>query len=71
MHAGTYSSISSPGGVFESTNGGESWNPDGLCDLQVIAFAFPKSRLSTVYAGTSQGVWSITKTNHDRPVERP
>jgi len=71
VYAGTYNDISNPGGVFKSTNGGESWKPDGLHGLQVNALAFPKSHPSIVYAGTSQGVWSITMTSHERPMERP
>src|SRR6266849_7519246 len=53
LYAGT------PGGVFKSANGGESWNPvnTGLSSSSVRALAIDPLTPATLYAGTSGGVF--------------
>src|SRR6266849_4029201 len=51
LYAGT------PGGVFKSANGGESWNPvnTGLSSSSVRALAIDPLTPATLYAGTNGG----------------
>jgi photosystem II stability/assembly factor-like uncharacterized protein len=52
LYAGTHH-----GGVFESTNGGSSWNAvnTGLTDTSVLALAINPTTPTTLYAGTNSG----------------
>jgi photosystem II stability/assembly factor-like uncharacterized protein len=52
MYAGGIS-----GGVFKSTNGGESWTPigDALANLDVSALAIDKNDPNTIFASTGEG----------------
>jgi len=45
------------GGVFKSTNGGESWTPigDALANLDVSALAIDKNDPQTIFASTGEG----------------
>lgn len=52
--------VSTTMGVFESTNGGESWQKrmDGMTEvLMVVALALDPTRPQMMYAGTSGGVY--------------
>src|SRR6266571_4356974 len=50
------------GGVFKSTNGGNSWSAvnTGLPDLEIFALALDPTTPTTVYAGTVHGVFKST-----------
>ncbi len=50
------------GGVFKSTNGGNSWNPinTGLTTPDVRILAIDPTATQTLYAGTGQGVFKTT-----------
>ncbi|HSB04190.1 MAG TPA: BACON domain-containing carbohydrate-binding protein [Thermodesulfobacteriota bacterium] len=50
------------GGVFKSTNWGESWSPinNGLTNTHVTILAIDPSDPSTIYAGTNGGVFEST-----------
>ena len=52
------------GGVFKSTNGGDSWSPinDGLTSLNVQALAIDPVTTTTLYAGTAgEGFFKLTE----------
>ena len=49
LYAGT-----AGGGVFKSSNGGESWTAVGLANTYIHALAIDPSTTATVYAGTSR-----------------
>src|SRR6266849_1616397 len=53
LYAGT------PGGVFKSANGGESWSPvnTGLSSSAIRALVVDPQTPTTLYAGTSGGVF--------------
>ena len=56
----THLFVSTTMGVFESTNGGESWQKkmDGMKEvLMVVALALDPTRPEVMYAGTSGGVY--------------
>jgi len=44
--------VGTDGGVFRSTNGGNSWTPVGLTNLRVVSFTLTNG---TLYAGTDGG----------------
>jgi hypothetical protein len=50
------------GGVFKSTNGGQSWTAvnDGLTDIFIDALAIDPSEPATLYAGGSSGLFKST-----------
>jgi photosystem II stability/assembly factor-like uncharacterized protein len=58
LYAGTgdLSDLGRAGGVFKSTDGGESWIPAGLPGQWVLALAVHPRRPAMVCAGTDQGV---------------
>lgn len=65
LYAGTYVSTGSPGGVFKSTNAGNTWEAvdTGLptADISVVALAIDPTTPTTLYAGTySYGVFKST-----------
>jgi uncharacterized repeat protein (TIGR01451 family) len=55
-----------PGGVFKSSNAGNSWAPSGLSDVSIIdALAINPQNHSTIYAGTTDGVFkTIDSAGH-------
>jgi len=63
------------GGVFKSSNGGQSWTAvnAGLTNTYVITLAIDPSAPATLYAGTnSGGVFRFVAASPDRqPVQRP
>ena len=48
------------GGVFRSTDGGNTWTPAGLANRVVRALAIDPSTPTTLYAGTGGGVFRST-----------
>ena len=57
-----YASVGWGGGVYQSIDGGASWTPlnNGLEGANPWALALNPGPLSTLYAGTSHGVFSFT-----------
>src|SRR5439155_23980233 len=55
-----YAGAGFDGGVFKSTNGGESWRLIGLRDDDVEALAINPAKSQTVYAGTLNGLFKST-----------
>jgi hypothetical protein len=59
----TIYSIDSPEGISRSTDGGTTWNPanSGLpAYVQAVALVIDPLKSSTLYAGTSQGIFKST-----------
>jgi photosystem II stability/assembly factor-like uncharacterized protein len=52
-----YAAIQTPSGVQASQDGGTSWENFGLDGIVVHALAFSSSATSTLYAGTSNGLY--------------
>src|SRR5262249_51460449 len=53
-------SWSNPSQLIKSTDGGLSWNATGLADVDVLTLAIDPLTPTTLYAGTSDGVYKST-----------
>ena len=64
LYVGGFDSSTRIGGVFKSTDGGQSWSAlnAGLTTSRVWHLAIDPQTPTTLYAGTSMGVFAIQQT---------
>ena len=64
LYVGGFDSTTRIGGVFKSTDGGQSWSAlnAGLTTSQVWQLAIDPQTPTTLYAGTTTGVFALQQT---------